>query len=614
VPIELKLHPGQRYIELGGGAHPLIRPNVDVRPCYDAQGNPTVDFTADFNEPLLITSEEWDGVFSHFVLEHISWRKVPQFLKEVFRILKPGGKAVIVTANTPAQIKWIEGNPQGWDGRNPFESFSCVLFGDQDYEDNTHRNFMSPEIVRVLLTEAGFSSVEVHPYGARSTDMVVQAVKPGPTDVEMVAGKLKGLVKTPPALTQTQSTAHREGILVAPRTDPATLFDRHYFDCGRKVGGYRDGYRDYPKHELVFRHVLARKPESVLELGCARGYILKRLEDAGVACTGLEVSKHCYLTRAMDDMQLHDLCKTPWPLVQGPPDHPKGWKFDLCFSIATLEHVPEESVPAVIREMVRTCKRGLHGIDFGRNDDGFDKTRVTLKPREWWLGQFATHAPGWPVEVFDKEELERGDFPPEVLQGDGKVKLNIGCFTTMHHGWLNIDIHDLFGFAGQHGYLFQRADVRNGLNFDTGSVDLVVANHFLEHLTYREGLQFLREVRRVIKPDGAVRIIVPDAKLLTSYYYEGYDGPGLEEFDEINDGCAAAPTPAGKLWALLHEGHSACYDEETLCEILTRAGFDATVSRFREDDLSAPFMQIRRETLDQLPCLSLFTNAIPRLG
>ena len=83
--ITLKTKPTDKVIELGGGANPQVHPNVDCRPCFDAQGNPTVDFQADFNKPLPIGSDEFDGVFSQFSLEHISWRNVPQFLKEVFR-------------------------------------------------------------------------------------------------------------------------------------------------------------------------------------------------------------------------------------------------------------------------------------------------------------------------------------------------------------------------------------------------------------------------------------------------------------------------------------------------------------------------------------------------
>ena len=130
---------------------------------------------------------------------------------------------------------------------------------------------------------------------------------------------------------------------------PEQLFDRYYFNGGGKNGGYTGvGYRDFYKHDITTQHILARKPESVLELGCAKGFILKRLQDAGIIAGGLEISKHCYLTRACENILQANICKTPWVV----PDHHtqvrKDLEYDLCFSIAVLEHIPEDKLPAVI--------------------------------------------------------------------------------------------------------------------------------------------------------------------------------------------------------------------------------------------------------------------------
>lgn len=632
-----RISPDDKLIELGGGAAPLIRPNVDVRPCHDGDGNPTVDFTANFEEPLPIQSEEWDGVFSKFVIEHISWRKLPFFLSEVFRILKPGGKAVLITANTDAQIEWIKNNPNGWDGKGSFEAFSCVLFGDQDYPDNTHKSYFSPAVAFNLLLAAGFANIVIRPYGERATDILIEAVRPksdNTVDAETsheVNSKEEGgepcnsissipLVATG-GLKLTNESPGGEGKEAAniPLPPPEQLFDKSYFNGGGKWGGYaREGLWDYPVHEITARHILARQPNSVLEIGCARGYILKRIQDSNIPAAGIEVSRHCCMTRVSNGVMEWDLLQTPWPVADD--------AFDLCYSVAVLEHIPEEKLPSVIREMARACRRGLHGIDFGEKDDGFDKTHCTLRPVQWWRAQFVKAGVDlrqW--ELVDKEDLERGTFPDEVLKGDGKVKLNVGSFTTMfHHGWLNIDVHDLGGFAQQNGYQFLRHDVRQGLPFNTGTVDYVFACHFLEHLSYGEGRSFLKECRRVLKPDtGCMRILVPDADLLIGMLHRGA-GAFLHEFDEINEGCANAPTPLAKLWALLHEGHQAAYDWPTLSHLLEECGLRATLSGFRklpskDNAINSPsdlagFGQIHRETLDVLPCLTLYVNAIPVTG
>jgi SAM-dependent methyltransferase len=423
-----------------------------------------------------------------------------------------------------------------------------------------------------------------------------------------------------------------------PQIEREQLFDKAYFNGGGKVGGYaREGYWDYPVHEVTARHILARHPESVLELGCARGYILKRLQDKGVPALGMEISKHCYMTRVASGILQGDMCQTPWTLPSVAEQERTclgasvyTLPIDLCYSVATLEHIPENFLPSIIGEMVRCTKRGLHGVDFGANDDGFDKTHCTLRPYEWWRDLFNKLAPGYPVEIVDKQELEQGFVPPEVLRGDGKLKLNIGSFTTMfHHGWINLDIFgELHQFAQQHGYRYQQCDVRGGMPYPTESVDLIMSCHMLEHLTYEEGIRFLRECRRVLKPTGAMRILVPDARMLCNMYAgEQYDGSELAEFDEINDGCAQAPTLLGKLWALLHAGHSAAYDDVTLTKVLELSGFKAYLSDFRGspilyDDVgtvcntsfAAQEKQILAETLDMLPCLTLYMMAVPDTG
>lgn len=645
--ITIRRNPNDRLLELGGGGKPLVHPtvmggrdvNVDVRTCYNDQGQQTTDFAADFNEPLPLQDNEFDGVFSMFCLEHVSWRKVLDFLRESCRVLKPGCKAVFVIPNTEAQLRHIQTHPEGWDGKPLFESASCVLFGDQDYPENSHRAYFNPTLAVELFQRAGYERVVTQPYGTADTDMVVEAYKPEVLEkadtirtTGVVIPNPTAKMDTPPIDEKLSEAFHKMypnpnvlGTNVGPATPsqqpalPASypvgltaeqMFDRHYFDGGSKVGGYAgEGYRDFACHEVTARHILSRKPESVLELGAARGYVLKRIQDADVGGRGLEVSKHCYLTRVCDGIINHNLCQTPWP-VDG--------NFDLCYSVATLEHIPEQHLANVIREMARTCKRGLHGIDFGERDDGFDKTHCSLFSKERWVKLFAEHAPGWPVEIVNKEELESGQFPADVLQGDGRLKVAIGTFTTMHHhGWINLDIHDLTAFAQANGYKFQRADVRQGLPFGTGVVDLLHMHHVLEHFTYADGLNLLRECRRVIRPDGGLRVAVPNASFLCGLY--GRDcGESLSLFDEMNAGCAAATTAAGKLQALLCEGHAAVYDWPTLERLLIEAGFVAYRSPFRDTALGFPerarFRQILSETQEMAyGGISLFVDAVPKL-
>lgn len=724
---------GMKMIDLGGGnnPHPLADCNVDVRP------GPRVNFACSFEEPLPITTEEWDIVYCCFALEHISWRSTGKFLRECHRICKVGGHLILVIPNTEQQMRHLL-NTQDWDDAG------SMLFGGQDYPENSHRSFWNPTLAVRFLTEAGFSNVQISPFGELQTDMVVTAMKSVPTippapsvkdvfgdvgpvdlyttteetktnvlgsNVEQVetyaaaeerrkrrealvearkyeaGGRSLGLsqplqvveLQEPPqnppgsigTVNQGEPPTHwsesvtndpgtvSEPIYVqevtpvelmasfkpltknegrefltanTPEYAPEKWFDHAYFDGGAKVGGYAPpGYRDFPSNEIIAREVLSRGPSSAIELGCGRGYVLKRVQDAGIEAIGTDVSKHCYMTRVADNFTPQDLTRPgEWAKYgDGLRECPfEDGEIDLCYSVSFLDHIPEHLLGRLITEMKRVSKRGLHALDFGPYD-GFDKTRVTVRSKEWWQDLFRRY--DYPCEVVDKREWEDlSKFPQEILSGDGRIKLNVGCAMTMfHHGWHNIDVLDLDQFAQMYGYKYLRRDVTQGLPmFGTGVVDCIYSCHSLEYLNYDDGLKFLKECRRVIRPEtGAMRIIVQDAELLTRCYGHGHcwdtmvsendfkAPPDLDEFDHVNWGCHKAKTSAGKLSALLLDGHHALYDEEILISMLEEAGWEAVRVKHREWGFNRTgCQQILKETLDMLPCLSLYVEAIPRVG
>ncbi len=625
--IQLKNAPGDRWLEIGAGNKPTLKPTclggvdvvTDVQIWHDDKNNQLTDCVVDLEKPFLLQSEEFDGVVGIFCLEHVSYRNVRATLKECFRVIKPMGRVCFVIPNTLAQMKWIQDNPDGWDGREFFESASGLIFGDLDYEANSHKAFFTPDIISKLLMDTGFQDVLPSPYGARNTDMVVTATRPIRTAAEALAvdQAKSAVISTPNAGDAVVDMVKAmEGVPTptpVAKTGPDLLstegrkdaFDKHYFNGGGKVGGYaREGLRDFPVHAITAKHVLMRRPKSVLEIGAGRGYIGKRLEDAGVPYTGLEISKHCWMTRVSDGVQLQDLCQFPWIAVDS----------DLSFSIATLEHIPEQFVLPVLRELGKTCKRHLHGIDFGGKDDGFDKTHCTLRDKAWWEAKFK-EAGIEDAEIVDKEALEQwhGGFPQDVLESPKKrLCLNLGSFQTMYHGWVNVDQHDLANYAQGQGYQFLRADLRAALPFNTGDAYLIHLSHVLEHFPINEGIALLKECRRLIAPDGVLRIAVPDAQMLMDRYVNFPDR--LTDFDEISDGCEKANTPAKKLWELLHSGHAAIYDRTTLRSVLEECGWVPTVVEFRSTTLGEAGKDMLKGTLDMHVCLSLYCEAKPLVG
>lgn len=66
-------------------------------------------------------------------------------------------------------------------------------------------------------------------------------------------------------------------------------------------------------------------------------------------------------------------------------------------------------------------------------------------------------------------------------------------------------------------------NLADGIPFPDGSADVVYHSHLLEHLDRSAAPQFMREVRRVLKPGGLQRIVVPDFERLSRDYLDHVD-------------------------------------------------------------------------------------------
>jgi len=207
------------------------------------------------------------------------------------------------------------------------------------------------------------------------------------------------------------------------------------------------------------------------------------------------------------------------------------------------------------------------------------------------------------VEILDKEEMERG--PIKTPKPDGLVKLNIGSFLDMfHHGWVNIDIQNLSQWAKINGYIFKQIDVLKGLPYEDSSVDIILASHFIEHLTREEGLKFLRECRRVLKADGLIRLAVPDTTLIVKKYLSGE----IMEYRHVNIGVEKAKDEAEALFHLLLAEHKTIYDYKSLKRLLEEAGFkDVKQMPFNKSQSKA----VQEQTIGMYPTLSLYVEAKP---
>jgi SAM-dependent methyltransferase len=175
--------------------------------------------------------------------------------------------------------------------------------------------------------------------------------------------------------------------------------------------------------------------------------------------------------------------------------------------------------------------------------------------------------------------------------------VNIGCGATPTPGWLNFDnslavraanwpgamrvlrharmlnqgSRELASVANRETIRFANATTR--IPCPANSAEVVYSSHMIEHLDRREALAFLREVRRILRPGGIVRIAAPDLARFADEYSK--TGDADEFVASIHMGLAR---PVGILprtkWALIGPRHHLwMYDGPSLSKLLSGAGF-----------------------------------------
>jgi len=177
------------------------------------------------------------------------------------------------------------------------------------------------------------------------------------------------------------------------------------------------------------------------------------------------------------------------------------------------------------------------------------------------------------------------------------TRLNLGCGQSPTPGWLNYDNSPTVWLAKSPllARLLRRAGVIDAGSFEFASfcqvndvrhanaarriphadatVDAIYSSHMIEHLLPDDAWAFLRECRRVLRPGGRLRLVVPDLQALARDYLRGGDADDFLRRMQFE-----THLPAGlfaKLkWLLLgRRGHHWMYDACSLGALVMEAGF-----------------------------------------
>jgi len=120
-------------------------------------------------------------------------------------------------------------------------------------------------------------------------------------------------------------------------------------------------------------------PKSVLDVGCAYGYIVKRLRDKGIYAIGMDISEWCSRQRIIPDYYVrHDMRVVPYPF--------KDKEFDLLYCEGVLEHIGEEYIEGIMKEFERVSERRLLQLSFDWHKNvEIEPGHINVKHHDWWF-------------------------------------------------------------------------------------------------------------------------------------------------------------------------------------------------------------------------------------
>lgn len=143
-------------------------------------------------------------------------------------------------------------------------------------------------------------------------------------------------------------------------------YGKEYFDGTRDTGygGYRYDGRWMPIAEDMVKHFTLKPGMRVLDVGCAKGFLVKDLMKAcpGLEAFGLDISEYALMhcePEVVGRLHLGNCTRMPFP----------DGSFDAVLAINTVHNLPRDECIQAVREIQRLAPgRGYIQVDSYRNE------------------------------------------------------------------------------------------------------------------------------------------------------------------------------------------------------------------------------------------------------
>lgn len=161
---------------------------------------------------------------------------------------------------------------------------------------------------------------------------------------------------------------------------PSVLrFDANYYATGCGIPYERNATWLAFFAAIADRIVDEIGPRTVLDAGCAMGFLVEALRERGVEAWGIDVSEYAI---GQVHPSVRAFCRV------GSIAEPFERRYDLIVCIEVLEHMPAAEGERAIANL---CAHADDVLFSSSPDDFTEATHVNVQPPEYWAERFARH-------------------------------------------------------------------------------------------------------------------------------------------------------------------------------------------------------------------------------
>ena len=161
--------------------------------------------------------------------------------------------------------------------------------------------------------------------------------------------------------------------------NPQKDFDQYYYQhgCGRPYERDEEWLAFF--QGIADRIIADVQPKTVLDAGCAKGFLVEGFRNRGIEGWGIDISEYAI-------QEVYETIK-PYCWVGSIAD-PFPQKYDLIVTIEVLEHMPAEMGQKAIANL---CAHADRIIFSSTPLDYKEATHYNVQPPEYWAREFARH-------------------------------------------------------------------------------------------------------------------------------------------------------------------------------------------------------------------------------